>query len=156
MLKKKTKIIILSAMILLLGITGYLNIVLNGNVIDAGGNLTAYNYFDSYRADRSSIRDQAILYYDAIIAGEDYTTESKTLAENKKLALIGEMESELTLEYLIKGLGFPDAIVTTSSNYINVIIKSEELTSPEVAQVVSVILEETDYKLPSIKIIPVK
>jgi len=156
MLKKKTKIMILSAMVLLLGITGYLNIVLNGNVIDAGGNLTAYNYFDSYRTDRSSIRDQAILYYDAIIAGEDYTAESKTLAENKKFALIGEMENELTLEYLIKGLGFPDAIVTTSSNYINVIIKSEELTSPEVAQVVSVILEETDYKLPSIKIIPVK
>ncbi|MDD3397557.1 MAG: SpoIIIAH-like family protein [Clostridia bacterium] len=155
MLKKRTKIIILTAMVLLLGVTGYLNITLNGKVIDTGGNITAYNYFDSYRTDRGNIRDQAILYYDAIIASQNYSTEAKTVAEQNKIALIEEMNTELSLEYLIKGLGFDDVIVTTSANYINVIIKSGELTAPEVAQVVAVVTDQTDYGLSSIKIIPV-
>ena len=65
------------------------------------------------------------------------------------------MENELALEYLIKGLGFSDAIVTTSSNYINVIVKSSELTSSEVAKIVTVVTEQTDYSLSAIKVIPV-
>ncbi|MBP3389814.1 MAG: SpoIIIAH-like family protein [Clostridia bacterium] len=158
MLKKKTKIIILSAMVLLLGITGYLNITLNNQTISTGANQTTtstYNYFDSYRTDRSATRDQEILYYTAIMQDESSSADDKAKAQEKKLALISEMENELALEYLIKGLGFSDAIVTTSSNYINVIVKSSELNSSEVAKIVSVVTENTDFTLSAIKVIPV-
>ena len=159
MLKKKTKIIILSAMVLLLGVTGYLNITLNNQTISTGANVsnttTSYNYFDSYRTDRSATRDQEILYYTAIIEDENSTADAKSAAQDKKLSLIAEMENELALEYLIKGLGFSDAIVTTSSSYINVIVKSSELTSQEVAKIVSVVTEQTNYALAEIKVIPV-
>ena len=158
MLKKKTKIIILSAMVLLLGITGYLNITLNNQTISTGANQTTtstYNYFDSYRTDRSATRDQEILYYTAIMQDDNSTADDKAKAQEKKLALISEMENELALEYLIKGLGFSDAIVTTSSNYINVIVKSSELNSKDVAKIVSVVTEQTDYQLSAIKVIPV-
>ena len=158
MLKKKTKIIILSAMVLLLGITGYLNITLNNQTISTGANQTTtstYNYFDSYRTDRSATRDQEILYYTAIMQDENSTADDKAKAQEKKLALISEMENELALEYLIKGLGFSDAIVTTSSSYINVIVKSSELNSKDVAKIVSVVTEQTDYQLSAIKVIPV-
>ena len=68
MLKKRTKIIILVAMVLLLGVTGYLNIALNNNVTTTTSNaITSANYFDTYRMDRQTNRDQALLYYDAII-----------------------------------------------------------------------------------------
>lgn len=158
MLKKKTKIIILSAMVVLLGLTGYLNIALNNQSINTSATTsttTSYNYFDSYRTDRSATRDQEILYYTAIIEDENTTSEAKTEAQDKKLALISEMENELALEYLIKGLGFSDAIVTTSPSYINVIVKSSELTSSEVAKIVTVITEQTTYDLTAIKVIPV-
>lgn len=158
MLKKKTKIIILSAMVLLLGITGYLNITLNNQTISTGANqitTSTYNYFDSYRTDRTATRDQEILYYTAIMQDESSSQDDKAKAQEKKLALIAEMENELALEYLIKGLGFSDAIVTTSSSYINVIVKSSELNSSEVAKIVSVVTENTDYSLSSIKVIPV-
>ena len=158
MLKKKTKIIILSAMVLLLGITGYLNITLNNQTISTGANQTTtstYNYFDSYRTDRSATRDQEILYYTAIMQDESSSADDKAKAQEKKLALISEMENELALEYLIQGLGFSDAIVTTSSNYINVIVKSSELNSSEVAKIVSVVTENTDFTLSAIKVIPV-
>lgn len=156
MLKKKTKIIILSAMVLLLGITGYLNITLNGRVIDTGTGVTAYNYFDSYRYDRSSIREQAILYYDAIINSDNHTSEAKELAEKKQLALIDKMEIELELERLIVGLGFSDVIITSSANYINVIVKAGKLTSADVNPIVTLVRDQTDYNLRNIKIIPVE
>lgn len=157
MLKKKTKIIILSAMVVLLGITGYLNISLNNQVIDTGANTNtgSYSYFDYYRTDRSATRDTEILYYNAIISSETATDEAKANAETLKLSLIAQMEKELSLEYLIKGLGFDDAIITTSANYINVIVKSDALVSAEVAQIVAVVTEQTEYGLASIKIIPV-
>lgn len=157
MLKKKTKIIILSAMVLLLGVTGYLNITLNNQSINtsANSNTSSYQYFDSYRSDRSSTRDQEILYYTAIIDDENSTADAKNEAQQKKLALISQMESELSIEYLIKGLGFNDVITTTSDNYINIIVKSSELTSGDVARIVTVVTEQTDYALPSIKVIPV-
>ncbi|MBR5226769.1 MAG: SpoIIIAH-like family protein, partial [Clostridia bacterium] len=116
---------------------------------------STYNYFDSYRTDRTATRDQEILYYTAIMQDESSSQDDKAKAQEKKLALIAEMENELALEYLIKGLGFSDAIVTTSSSYINVIVKSSELNSSEVAKIVSVVTENTDYSLSSIKVIPV-
>ena len=39
-MKKRTKIIILSAMVLLLGLTAYLNVVLNNSVSDPGAPTT--------------------------------------------------------------------------------------------------------------------
>lgn len=158
MLKKRTKIIILSVMVLLLGVTGYLNIALNNNVVSTSSNVTSstsYNYFESYRTDRATSRDQQILYYDAILDDQTSSEAEKTEAQSKKMALIADMENELALEYLIKGLGFKDAIVTTSSNYINVLVNSGELTSAEVAKIVTVVTEQTDYGLSSIKVIPV-
>ena len=158
MLKKKTKIIILTSMVLLLGLTGYLNITLNNQTINTSANtdsVATYNYFDSYREERASLRDQEILYYTAIVDSENSTSEEKAEAQDQKLALIAEMENELALEYLIKGLGFSDAVVTNSPNYINVIVKAETLTSAEVAKIVTVITEQTDYTLSSIKVIPV-
>ena len=134
------------------------NITLNNQTISTGANqitTSTYNYFDSYRTDRTATRDQEILYYTAIMQDESSSQDDKAKAQEKKLALIAEMENELALEYLIKGLGFSDAIVTTSSSYINVIVKSSELNSSEVAKIVSVVTENTDYSLSSIKVIPV-
>ena len=158
MLKKKTKIIILSVMVLLLGVTGYLNITLNNQVVSTSSNVTtssSYNYFESYRTDRATSRDQQIMYYDAILEDATSSESEKTEAQSKKMALISDMENELALEYLIKGLGFKDAIVTTSNNYINVLVNSGELTSAEVAKIVTVVTEQTDYGLSAIKVIPV-
>ena len=63
-MKKRTKIIILSAMILLLGVTAYLNIVLNSSINNSDPVTETSNYFQTYRSDRESMRDQEMLYYD--------------------------------------------------------------------------------------------
>ena len=157
MLKKRTKIIILVAMVLLLGVTGYLNIALNNNATTpTTGTVTQMNYFDTYRQDRQTTRDQELLYYDAIINSEDSTAEAKANAEAMKLEIVDQMESELVMEGLIKAKGFEDAIVTNSANNINVIVKCASLESSQVAQIVSIVQEQTQKSIDNIKIIPVE
>lgn len=157
MLKKKTKVIILAAMVLLLGVTGYLNIALNNSATTpTTSTVTQMNYFDTYREDRQSTRDQELLYYDAIINSDSSTDEAKQNAETKKLEIVNQMESELVMEGLIKAKGFEDAIVTNSASNVNVIVKCANLETSQVAQIVSIVKEQTSKSLENIKIIPVE
>ena len=157
MLKKRTKIIILVAMVLLLGVTGYLNIALNNNVTTTTSNaITSANYFDTYRMDRQTNRDQALLYYDAIINSTSSSPEAIATAEAKKLEIVNNMNAELVMEGLIKAKGFEDCIVTTSASNINVIVKCSSLERAQVAQIVSIVKEETLKTIENIKIIPVE
>ena len=157
-MSKKKKIIILSVMMFLLVVTGVLNIVLNQNINSqqASSTVTTGNFFSTYRSDRQSTRDQEILYYDAIISSETTSADAKNLAETKKAALIANMDTELVTEGLIKAQGFEDCIVTTSASAVNVIVKSGELKSNEVAKIVSVVKQQTGTSIDNIKIIPVE
>ena len=157
-MSKKRKIIILATMFVLLVVTGYLNIALNGSnaTIANSDNVVTGNFFTTYRTDRQSTRDQEIAYYDAIIASATSSAEAKANAEQKKQNLVNAMEMELVTEGLIKARGFEDVIVTNSNSCINVIVKSTELSSSEVAQIVSIVQEQSNIGLENIKIIPVE
>ena len=158
MLKKKTKIFILIAMVLLLGVTGYINVALNNNATTptSSGAITTANYFDTYRTDRQSTRDQELLYYDSIISSESSSSEAIANAEAKKLEIENAMESELVMEGLIKAKGFQDVIVTNSANNVNVIVKGANLESSQVAQIVEIVKQQTSKSIDNIKIIPVE
>lgn len=157
MLSKKKKIIILSVMAVLLVVTGYLNIALNRGVVETGtSNITNANFFVTYRADRQSVRNEEIGYYDAIIASADSSAEAKASAEAKKEKLIESMDLELTTEGLIKAKGFEDVIVTSSTSSVKVVVKATELTSSQVKQIVQIVAEQTGIHPDYIKILPVQ
>ncbi len=153
-MKKRTKIIILSVMVVLLGVTGYLNIVLNNNISPT--TTTTTSYFVSYRNDRETSRDQQILYYDAIIDSETSTEEAVKNAEQAKLDLISVMEKELAVEGLIKSQGFTDCVVSITDTKVNVVVESAELTSAEVAKITTTVTEQLEVEPKNIVIIPVE
>ncbi len=158
-MKKKTKIFILVGMVLLLGVTGYLNIALNNRIKQTSGqSVTTANYFSTYREDRQSTRDQELLYYDAIITSESSSSEAISNAEAKKLALVSQMESELVIEGLIKAKGFEDCIVTNVNPNVKIVVKCAQatLTANEVAQIVSIVKEQTKADIDNIQITPVE
>ncbi len=156
-MKKRTKIIILSAMILLLGVTAYLNVVLNSSITNNDTVIETSSYFQTYRSDRESTRDQEMLYYDAIIASDTSSEDAVKNAQDAKLSLVSQMEKELVVEGLIKAKGFEDCVVTISDNNVNAVVKASSLTSSQVAQIVSVIQTElSTINLANIKIIPVE
>ena len=156
-MKKRTKIIIIAVMVLLLGVTGYLNVMLNNSVSkEKEQTTTTASYFSTYRSTRESTRDQEMLYYDAIIANDTSSTDAVKNAEDAKLKLIKQMETELVVEGLIKAKGFNDCIISISDANVNAVIKAKELTKTEAAQIVAVIQSQLKVSIENIKIIPVE
>ena len=158
MLKKRTKIIILVAMVLLLGVTGYLNVALNESQQASTSVVTTANYFSTYREDRQATRDQELLYYDAIITNESSSAQAVKDAEAKKLSIVAQMETELVMEGLIKAKGFEDCIVTNVDPNVKIVVKCADatLTSSEVAQIVSIVKDQTNASIDNIQITPVE
>ncbi len=158
MVAKKKKIIVLSVMMGLLVLTGFLNITLNNNndVVNTSGVVSTANFFTSYRADRDEARTQEKLYYTAILESASSSVEAKTSAEEALANIAAQIESELYLEGNIKAKGFDDVVVSMTENFVNVMVKSAELTEAQVAQIVQVVQEQTNKSIDNIKIIPVE
>lgn len=158
MLSKKKRIIILCGMLVLLVVTGVLNIVLNQSSIATGSGdaMQSSSFFQTYRSDRVATREQTILYLDAIIANSASDADAVKKAQDDKLELTKNMELELVLEGLIKALGYDDAVVTNSTENVNVIIKATSITAEQAAQILEVIVTETDKKANNVRIIPVE
>lgn len=159
MLSKKKKIIVLCTMVALLVVTGYLNIAFNNQAINTStddNNTQSASFFVTYRADMAQYRGEAIEYYSAIIASVSSSAEAKALAEAKKDEIISTMTLEGNMEGLIKAKGFDDVIACCSDSYINIMVKSAELSESEVAQIVEVVQSQTQKDIDYIKITPVE
>ncbi len=160
MLSKRKKIIILTTMMVLLVLTGFLNVKLNSSIsndttsVSAG--YTSSNFFASYRTDRVNTRNETMNYYDAIINATTSSKEAVELATQKKNEIIQIMNLETAMEGLIKAKGFSDAIVSCSDTYINVIVKAASLEENEVSGIVDVVQSQTQKDIDYIKIIPVE
>ncbi len=160
MFTKKKKIVVLVSMVALLVLTGFLNLTLNKQTISTTStteqNISAQSFFESYRVDRNSSREQQVLYYKAVLESENSTEEAKKEAEKSLSSLAARQEQELVLEGYILAKGFNDAVVSFTDNYVNVMVKSSELNDEQVAQIVEVVQEQTSKSIDNIKIIPVE
>lgn len=157
MLSKKKKIFILVSMVVLLVVTGYLNIALNKSESTLNvSQTTSANFFTSCREDKLASRNYQIEIYDSIIAtSSDATEVANAKAEKAKIA--SKMESELALEGLIAATGYEDVIVTSNDDNMNVFVKtSAGLDSNEVAKILSILTREAKVLATNVKIIPVE
>ncbi len=156
-MSKKKKIIILSVMVALLLVTGFVNVALNSSLSESTTtetSTTSANFYSTYRSERDSTRTLEIQFYDSIIASASSSDEAKAEAEANKLALIEQMEKELITEGIIKGKGFEDCVITTSSSNVNVFVKASELTEEEVIQISSIVVTQLGVELEKVIIIP--
>ena len=154
---KAKKIIVLGCFCLLLLVTGGVNIYINNLASqEASANVQATgNFFTNYRTDRQDTRSQEMLYLDAIIASEATSAEAKANAEAERLNLVTTMDMVMTIENLIMSKGFSNVAVSTSSGNISVMVETSGLTSAEVAQIVDVVVNNSNYSIDNIKIIEV-
>jgi len=151
MFSKKKKFILLSVMVVLLIATGVLNLVLNQNVVDTGGQIqTSAQFFASQRQDRTLAREQELLYLNSIINDEASSDEAKTNAEAKRKKLLETIEIELACEGLIKAKGFNDCFITTGNNMFNVIVDAANLTDEDVVKISDIIVGQGACELDNI------
>lgn len=156
---KKRKIIILSCMIALLAVTAVFNFILTTNSVD-GNDATlvnSANYFSQYRTERLTTRNEELLQLDQIISASADNSQEKALALAMKIELTEITEKELLLENLIKAYGFEDAVVVIGleSENVNVITKSQELSTDDAILIYSIVAEEINTSPENVKIIPI-
>ncbi len=153
----KKKIIVLVSLVVLLAGVACLNYFLTVKGLNDTTDTpteTTPTFFATYRDDRTSTREQEVLYLEQILAAS--TSDEATIAEANQsyLALIEAMETETTLEGIIKSYGFEDCIVTISTDNVNIVVKDSELSVEEAAQILNVVVTETDYTASDVIIIP--
>ncbi|MDL2258538.1 SpoIIIAH-like family protein [Eubacteriales bacterium OttesenSCG-928-K08] len=112
----------------------------------------AEDYFESLRINRQSTRDTELEVLDAIILHEQVDEETLTDAQQQKLAIVDNMEKEFTIEALLIAKGFEDVAVIFHPGAVNVIIKANELTEQQVAQVLDIVCRETGESATNIKV----
>ena len=157
MLSKKSKIFVLVGMLALLVVTGYLNVYLNNrSKSDSLVTANSADFFTTYRNDRTTTRNQTMLYLDSIIESDLSSKEAVAEAEKNKLALTGAMEAELNLEGTIKSMGFDDVVSSTGNDYCNVMVKTKELKSEQVAKILEAVTAQTGKTANYVRIIPVE
>ena len=155
MLSKKKKVFILLGMVALLVVTGCLNMFLSRE--DENLQTTNYNstsLLSSYRASKLETRNSMMELYDSII--ETSTDKDQITETNAKISeLAGRMESETVLEGMIMASGYEDAVVTNSDDSYTVMVKSNNLTSDDVAKILGILVKETGVSATNVKVLSV-
>ena len=156
---KKKKIIILSCMIALLAVTAVFNYVFTGTNTASTQTVSASaaGYFAQYRAERLTNRNEELLQLDSVLSAAESGSEEYTAALAMKTNLTANTEKEMLLETLIKAYGFEDAVVVIGmdSENVNVIAKSDNLTTDDAIAIYTIIAEETSVSPENVKIIPI-
>ncbi len=154
-MSKKKKIFILVSMVVLLVVTGYLNIALNKSESQLETSSTNANFFTSCRADKISSRNYQLEIYDSIIATSTDASEIES-AKTEKKNIASRVEQELVLENKIQASGYEDVIVTFSNDNVNVFVKATNgLASDEVAKILAILVDELKVEAKNVKVTPV-
>lgn len=158
-MSKRKKIVILSCMVALLAVTAVFNFILTSetNYVEQTPTMSSANYFSQYRAERVTTRNEELLQLDSIISVADPTSEEYSSALAMKIELTQITERELLLENLIKAYGFEDVVVVIGleSDNVNVITKSNNLSTDDAIKIYTIIAEENIASPENIKIIPI-
>ncbi len=112
-------------------------------------------YFAQARLDKQSSRDEAAEVLASMYGGGDLTTDELGLVADDALQLSRLIESENTIESLLKAQGFEDALCYLSDNSANIIVKTEGLDNVQAAKIKSTLLSEYEVSSDGITIVEV-
>ena len=151
-LTKKKKIFIICGMLILLVVTGGLNLYLNKPVEDLQTTTSSQmSLLSSYRASKMETRNSMLEMYDSIISTSK--DAEQILETNAKISdLAGRIETETVLEGMIMASGYEDVVVTNVDDSYTVMVKSNGLTSDDVAKILSILVKETGVSATNVKI----
>ena len=151
-LTKGKKIFIIFGMVVLLVVTGALNLFLNKEDVDVQTTTSSQmSLLNSYRASKLETRNSMLEIYDSIIAT---SSDQEQIIETNALIsdLASRMEQETVLEGMIMASGFEDVVVTNSDDSYTVMVKSNGLTSDDVAKILGILVKETGVSATNVKI----
>lgn len=164
MSSKNKKALLLCGLFIAVIAAGYANYLVTSGGLSGGGEEIVVNsgkqneetedVFAVFRQERQDTRAQEISYIDSVVTSAETDEETKAKAQEQKLAIVQNMETELTSEGLIQTKMGMDAVVTVKDGSVNVVVGKQELTDGEVAQIAEIVKAETGQPASNIKIMP--
>ena len=133
--------------------------LVNGDTESAtqvSGKVENADYFNKTRNERNETREEAIEELEDTIKSAKTKDAVKTAAVEKLAVLTGRMETEASIEALLKAKGFTDVLAVISDSDINIVIKNDKLTEAETIQIQDIATSQSGLSLDKVKIITVK
>ncbi|MDE5556121.1 MAG: SpoIIIAH-like family protein [Ruminococcus sp.] len=119
-------------------------------------NASGSDYFAQARLDKMNNRDTAVQTLQSIIGGGDITEEEMVMNALDAVEVSKLIESEGTIESLIKAQGFEDCVAYLDGSTAKVVVKTEGLDKAQAASIKEIILDETEVSAENIRIFEVK
>ena len=175
--------IILAALVLGLSVAIYLNFALAGNQIqptdtegtassgenygdavytgnsDAVVNTDDNNnaeFFAQARLTRQKMREESVETMQSMLSDSALNEEQQQTISAQALTIAQAIEVENKVENLIVAKGFSECIAYIDAESANVVVQTDGLLQSEAAQIMDIILSETDLEPENIKIVEVK
>ena len=110
------------------------------------------DYFTKSKLERDTMYSQMLESYENILNSTNSLETQRQLATDEIKKINDTKNSIMICENLIQTKGFENSIIFVNGDSISVIIKSDELTQEEVAQVQNIISREMNAKIENIHI----
>lgn len=133
------------------GETEFVNGAVNENAEMAGS-----DYFAQARLDRMNNRDEAVQTLQSIIGGGDLTEDEMVTNALDAVEVSKLIESEGTIESLVKAQGFEDCVAYLDGESAKVVVKTEGLDKAQAASIKEIVLGEAEVPAENIRIFEVK
>ena len=116
------------------------------------------DYFAKARLTRQQSRDEALSLLKSASAAEDASQETIDSAMRAISAMASDSMTETQIENLLLAKDFSECVVYITDDGITVAVPApaDGLSTAQVATITDVIVSETDYTAPQIKVIEVK
>lgn len=114
------------------------------------------DYFAQARLDKMNNRDEAVQTLQTIIGGGDLTEDELVVNALDAVEVSKLIETEGTIESLVKAQGFDDCVAYLDGENAKVVIKTEGLDKAQAAAVKEIILSEAKVSAENIRIFEVK
>lgn len=117
---------------------------------------SAADPIERFRLEREQLRARQQAQLNDIIYNAQSDQETVADAQRRLMEALKCAEQELTLEGVLQGRGFEDALVTVGEHSANVLLRRETLTQRETAVILELVMRQTGLTGGNVKIIPVK
>lgn len=120
--------------------------------IMSGEKTVSASFFVDYRIQRDASRAENIQTLQSITTSATATTEDVSEANEVMIDIVKLSENEMQLENMILSKGYDDCVVFLHDEYVNVIVKTDEITPSQAVQIQDIISKQCDIPLSKIYI----
>lgn len=110
------------------------------------------DYFINSRLDRDKMYSQMLESYQKILDNINVSAEQKAIATEEIAKINNQKNSIMIAENLIKTKGLEDVVIFINIDSISVIVKADELSKEEIAQIQNIVTRELNAEIENVHI----